>query len=336
MQKHFREAAVILTVVATVGATVLRVLLTPAMQDSSTGQFSISYVIIGVLLAAILANGVLMFTAKGSIPLLSQLNHRSRVAVGAAAVLLGAIFELSALFDGWMWMAYGKTPPPNEYIISKLDSATLLLTLIFAALAGLFMIWLGIVLITDKLKRSASLSLAALAPVAWIWVRLVRYEVSYASAIRVSQSFYDFVMLIFTMLFLFTFARFVSGTGERSPKGMLVFALSTVLLSLSGTLTSVLLFLGNETEAYNASRLASVEDFGIGVFALVLAAQLVLARTNGYTTMPNDDSSQEVPEVVEQEQQPLTVPADDAQTPSIDDILNDVQSFRATHTDKEL
>lgn len=322
MRKSFRKAAVIVTIAATILATVMRVLLTPGMQDADTGAFHLSYVVIGILLAGILAAFVLVFTGDGPIPHIHELSKQSCAPLAVAALIFGSCLIGASLLYTWMWMVFGDTPAPNSQVISQLDGISLALTLLFGVLAGLFMVWLGITLLSGKQPvRTSSLALAALAPVVWTWVRLVRYEVSYASAIQVYQSFYDFVMLIFTMLFLFAFARYLTGTGEKSPRMLFACGLCTVLLSVSGPIAGILLYMNGETAAYNSSRLADATDFGAGIFALVLTATLAFVKT-----VPAKEDADELPLDSEQPAAPLEeTEQEDAPADAVPPVQPDTQ-----------
>lgn len=325
MQKT-RIAAVVLTLIATITATVMRIILTPGMQDEDTGAFHISYVIICILLVAMLGIALLVFLSKGSYVSAIQLDRNTGNMLAAASVFSGLVLGVSSLFDVWQWMCFDITPPPNDSVINKLDGVTLFLTLLFGILGGIYLIMLGVSLISGKLKRSSKLSFSALLPVFWIWVRLVRYEVSYSSAIQVSQSFYDFVMLIFTMLFLFAFARYISGTGERSPRMLLIFALCTVLLSVSGPLTSIAMYVSGETEAYNSSRLAGFTDFGMGILAIFAAIALVFSKRQEVLSEPVSVTDPMYPNDQMIREEPPADPSEPEYNPTADEILDEYVS----------
>jgi hypothetical protein len=295
MQMSVRVASVVLAIIATVIVTVMRILLTPGMQDVDTGAFHISYVIIGIMVVSMAAIWLLAFIGKGTFSLATELDNRTRKSLATALMFSGIILTISSLFDGWRWLFVGQTPPPNDTLINSLDGITLTLTILFGVLAGAFLITLSTMLSKGRLKRSPALSLSALAPVFWIWIRIVRDEISYSSAVQVYQSFYDFMMLIITMLFLFAFARYISATGTHSPRLLMALSLCTVLLSISGPLTSIAMYLSKETEAYNASRLAGITDFGMGIFAAFVAVALVLSKKNALpaAAMAQDQALQE-------------------------------------------
>lgn len=323
MRKYFRPAAFAFTIAATILTTILRVWLTPQMQDSQTGNFHISYVIIGVMLAFLAIIAVLVLTGKGDLPHTNRMIRHSRMPMAVSGVLFGSVLLITSMFDGWKWMVYDKTPPPNEYVISRLDSITLTFTLLLGIIAGLFFIWLGFKLGSSEINLSPAFALGALAPVLWIWVRLVRYEVSYASAIPVEQSFYDFVMLIFTMLFLFSFARYISKIGDRSPRLLLVYALAAALLSLSGSVASIALFMLGETEAYGSSNLAGMADMSAGVFAICTAFTMIFVHAeSGPESLENDPiSADSLPDQGEDAGDPEENGND---IPTVDEILREL------------
>lgn len=281
MRSKFRPWAIAFGVLATLITTVIRVWLTPGSQDVSTGQFYVNYIIIGAFVVSLAVIGILVLSGTGALAGMETLTKRQRLPMAVSGLLLGSVMVIVSLLDGWLWMTYGLTPPPNERVISGLDSLSLQWTLIFGVLAGLFFVWLGFVLLGGTVKPSVALSVGALAPVAWIWVRLVRFEVSYASATQVQQSFYDVLMLIFTMLFLFSFARYVSRVGQRSPRMTLLYALGALLFSASGYLSQAALYTVGETAAYNASKMAGITDLFVGIFALCAAWTMVYGRTTG-------------------------------------------------------
>ena len=275
MQNTLKKAAVITAAAAAVLVTVLRCL-------QYQGYFA-SYAVIVLIVAALAAVFVLVLLGKGKQTAVREMSPPGRLPIAVSSLLAGGILAVLSLYDGWIWLRYQQTPPPNDHVVSSLDAGALFLTLAFGLLGGFFLIWLGISLAGGTLRRTNRLALAALAPVLWMWFRLVRYELSYASAVQVSQSFYDFVIQIFTLLFLFAFARYVSGMGEKEDAAknhrlLPAYALSTAVLSISGSLTAVIVALTTGSGFYEAGRLAGFTDLGIGVFALCVAATLAFAR----------------------------------------------------------
>ena len=151
---------------------------------------------------------------------------------------------------------------------------------------------MGLSWVGDGYSRRGSYRVWALAPVAWIWFRLARYEMSYASAVSVSQSFYDFMMMIFTLLFFFSLARYVAGVGEKFPRMLTVYAFCTGLFGISAPLTRFAMYMMGETAAYNASQLATALDLVIGIFAFAVGVGLVFAKQ-----LPAPETTEEQPEM---------------------------------------
>ena len=329
MHTIVRKSAAFVALAATVAATVMRIVLTPQMQDANNGSFHLSYAVIALMVAAFAAVLVLILVGKGTVSHAEELSARARLPLAVSALAAGGVLATASLFDSWLWLRYGITPPPNDTVISPLDAGSLALTLIFGILGGFFLLWLGIAVAGGTLRRTTPLALAALSPVLWIWFRLVRYELSYASAVQVSQSFYDFVMLIFTMLFLFSFARHISGTGEKAEpqkasRMLLVYSLCTAIMSISGPITSIVLYMTGETAAYNASRLAGFPDLGMGVFALCTALVLLFARPIPAEELPEETApadeaadGENREEGIGETEDPASLPAETAE-----DILN--------------
>lgn len=263
-----KKIAVNLTAIMTLATLILRVALTPLMQDPVTGAFHLSYITIAVMLAAMIAAALLSArSAPARVPV------RGKVLMPAALLLMlaGSVMIVTNAVDACIWMTTGLTPPPNTTVISGIDRITLILTIVFGLLGGAMLVRAGLLWLSENRSRTGSFRLWALAPVLWVWMRLARYEVSYASAVDVGQSFYDFVMLIFLLLFLFAFARYIPGVGQNRSRLLFFFSLMTALFALSGPLTRVFLYMTGHGDAYNASELAGVTDGLLGAFALVFA-----------------------------------------------------------------
>lgn len=288
-----KKVAVILATVMTAAVLLLRVTLTPEMQDSDTGVFHLSYLVIALMTVSVIVFFVLTLLS-------------SRKGVGGVARLLvtpvsmvcvaaGAVLVLTSAYDIFNWITLGQTPPPNERVTGQADAIFLILTILFGILGGAFMVRAGFFWAARRQSVRRMNPLWALTPTLWIWMRLARYEMSYASAIDVSQSFYDFLMLIFTLLFLFAFARYVSGVdGGKRPRMVLPYALCTALFTLSGTLTRLVMYMNQDSMAYHSSELAGFADFGIGLFALIFAFSLAFSHEEPEPEPEEEDTPEEL------------------------------------------
>lgn len=325
-----QKAAVLLTTGLTLVVLVLRVVITPLMQDVETGRFELSFVVIGVMIAALIAAGVLIFLS-GSSSAFVRVRGPLLGPVALFAALTGAVMFVVSAVDAIRWAAFGDTPAPNATVISTVDALTLFFTILFGLVGGAFLTRLGLLWLAEGGSRSGIMRLWALAPVGWTWMRLARYEVSYASAVDVSESFYDFIMLIFTLLFFFAFARYVSGIGGGRHRLLLFYALGTALFSLTGPLTSVFFYMTGQFDAYNLSHLASPTDWFVGAFALLFAYSLVFSRGSTQEPVLPEDKAPPADRATPMHAAP---PADEAvlgepedTSSSVEDILREFHYF---------
>ncbi len=284
MQTLSKRLAALFVVLLTAGVTAVRVVLMPQLQDSDTGAFTLHPLIVGLIFGSILLFALLILPWKAS---LYPVHGAAAPFLGLLALLSGVVLLLTTGSDAWIWMTRGEAPPPNSILISGIDRGCLILTLIFGVLGGVFLLVLGLRWFTHKNQVSRLFQWGALAPVLWLWFRLARYEVSYSSAVSVSESFFDFVMLIFMLLFLFALARYVAGVGKPPVRTLRWYALCTGLLCLSGTLTRLCMYFMEEVAAYNSSRLSGAIDFFIGLFALCFGLYQLL---HDPATDPSDET----------------------------------------------
>lgn len=334
-----RKIATVLATVMTAVVLLMRVLLTPLMQDSETGQFHLSYWVIAVMALTVVAILILVLSDRRPVGVAAR---PMVLPVSMVSVAAGAVLVVSTLFDLYIWVTTKQTPAPNAYVIGKFDAVLLVLTLAFGLLGGAFLVRIGFHWAAQGRMRRGVFALWALAPSLWVWMRLARYEMSYASATDVTESFYDFVMLIFTLLFLFTFARYVSGVNSgRSPRAVLAFALCTALFSLSGTLTRLAMYLMQDSMAYTSSELAGFSDFMIGLFALIFAYSLAFPGgsveeetlpAEGETPAPANEGvpvpASDVPPAFSSEEK-----EEDAM--DIDSLINEIQQGKGTDSEND-
>ena len=261
-----KKKAVILTTVMTAVVLALRIVLMPMMQEAHTGRFRLSYIVIAVMLLTLIAAALLIWRSEKQAVVMAG---PPLTAAACAGVLCGAVMAFGSLYEFFMWQFKGILPAPAMTKPGSLQYAVLTVSLAGGVLGGIFLVLLGLQWLQEN--RSRVFRLMALAPSLWIWFRLARYEMTYASAVNVTESFYDFVMLIFILLFLFSFARYVSGVGETPSKLLFWYALGTAMMAISAPLTRFGMYLLGNTAAYNSSELAGFIDLAVGLFALLFA-----------------------------------------------------------------
>lgn len=259
--------SLLVTLVMTVAVIVLRVTLVPWAQGRD--GFNLGYIVVGLMLLTVVALFVLLRWGREELPRLSVVKGKWLLPLSVTVIAVGGCILLNTIIDMYMWAAYGVTPPPGTAVTGSIDRATLFLSLILGVLSGIYFIRLGVMWVREDGESRGVFPLWALAPTFWIWMRLARYEVSYASAVEVHESFYDFAMLIVCMLFLLSFARHSADVNERKPHTTVFFALCTAFMSISGSLARVFLFLLGEGEVSRTGQLAGVSDFVVGVLAVV-------------------------------------------------------------------
>lgn len=326
MQKNYKKAG-ILTIVMILVVLVLRILITPRMMDTDTGMFKLSYIVIAVMALTMAAVAVLAGRHREPVKRISGLWLKP---TAVTAMLGGGVMVLCALVDIYIWLFLGKTPAPASSNPGAAEQVVLSLSLFFGVLGGGFLFRTGLLWLQENGSRQGVYKLWALCPVLWIWFRLARYEMSYVSAVDVYRSFYDFVMLIFILLFFFSFARYISGFTAKAPRWTVAISLCTAFFGITGPFTRLVMYMMGEEAAYKACQLAGPVDFVVGLFALCFA----FSQAYG-TPFPAEPDSPVPPDTAEStldlEKEPETSagsgePAESPQ--SVEDILEDIYSSR--------
>lgn len=258
-----------LGVLATVATVLLRVWLTPAERDWDTGLFSANHLVIGVMLTALAVLFVLSCLVRRD-----RQEIAGRASMPTAVVLLGAgaVLVVTGVVGLIGLMQKGAPSTAQASVLVKVLG---LLETLFAVLGGVALVRMGLTLVSEGATRRGMAQWDALAPVLWMWFRLAAYEASYASTVRVSNSFFYFVMFILEMLFLFKLARYVTGVGKVRAGMLLFYSMGTALFALSAPVVRVCMYLLQDSEAYLASRQAGAADFAVGLLALTVGISLV-------------------------------------------------------------
>ena len=264
----------VVSAIGTAGAVVLlalRVELMPLLRDIDTGRFATNVPAMSFAIVALLAMALLCCGAQRE---RVEIPKSRALPTALSAMLAGGLLGAVVLYDGCRYVFGEILPPPGQMKMTIFTQLILIGLLVFGILGALALILWGNKVAAEGGTRRGMSAFGALAPVMWSWCRLAWYEMSYESTVGWSEKFYDFAMVIFELLFLFKLARFVSGVGKTSTGEMLFFSMATVLFALSGPLTRVGLYFTGGVEAYLASNLAGMADFGIGVLALAFGWSL--------------------------------------------------------------
>ncbi len=253
--------------VISAAVVLLRVWLLPAMADWQTGMFTSNYWVIGLMVGALVTLVIMRYLGASA---RREIVGSGAVAVALTSMLAGAVMAVFGAVD--LLKLYGLVgfvaDGAKNLILSTIEY-------LFCLLGGLALIRLGLALLTEGATRRGIAQWSILAPVLWAWFRLISYEMSYASMVRIEDNFFGLVMLIVEILFLFRLARFVSGIGRVGASSLMFHAMATVLFAVSGPLTRVGMYLLQDTMAVAAYHLAGPTDMAVGVLALVVGISLL-------------------------------------------------------------
>ena len=260
-----------LGVIASVVIFALRVVLLPMVRALDTGRFSIRGLVVCLVLVFF---GVLAMRVRGLRLSRVEISGRYSVWLTCGLCIAGGSMVVTCLWDLVNWWLTGNIPAPVAAEMTSLTWASLLLSLAFGVLGGVVLVWLGLRITGEGATRAGMAAWSVLAPVLWMWFRLFRYEMSYVSVTNLSESFYDFALFIVELLFLFQFARYVSGVGKPNTGSLLFYAVVMAAFGISGPLVRVCTYLLDDGGLYMTGGLSGLPDLAIGVLALVLSCAL--------------------------------------------------------------
>lgn len=270
LHKKTKAIARIMTALGVLGAVltvVLRVWVYPADRDIDTGMFvtNVPVIILTLVLTAALA--ALVFVSRGGprqevagkpALLLSVM----LLAVGAACAFTG-VADIVALVRESKNGLGTQTVTPLQWLEK-----------IFCLLGGVALVRLGLSLASESATRRGIAQWSLLAPVLWLWLVLANYEMSYASMVRLSDGFFTLMSYIFEMLFLFYFARYMAGVGKVGSHTLLFFSCGATLFAISAPGVKMIMYLMQDSEAYNAAGATGVLDLAVGLLALTVSIAL--------------------------------------------------------------
>ena len=259
-------------VIGTVALSVLRTVLMPQLWDTDTSRFAANVPAMLLSVAMLILMAVLALHTPNTridVPLSRALP------TGSVAVLAGITLGITALYDSFRWLVGGTLPAPAQIQLTLLTRLVLYGLLVFGVLGAVVLVRWGLQIVSEGGTRCGMSTFGALAPVMWAWCRLAWYEMSYASTVGWSEKGYDFLVVIFEVLFLFKLARLISGVGKASLGEMLFYAFSTSAFALSGLVVRLCLYFAGNADAYLTSKLVGVADLGLGVLALMFGFALV-------------------------------------------------------------
>ncbi len=270
MQKQtnarYAFGALLFAAAATVALTAIRTFLVPQSRDIDTGVFGDP---LWAIIASVVFIAALIFlcaSIRGEKT--AFLHGRTLIPLSVAGMVAGIVMALSSAWDAYGWYFLQREPDPQVAMPSILSNIVLILMLVFGVLGGVVLVVWGFG-ITARDSTAAKHGTFLLLPVLWLWFRLARYEMSYASALGLSDCFFEFLMYIAELLFLFKLARFVSNVGTPRTGLLAFYSGVTALLALSAPLVRLCMYLTGDSEAYQALYLVGIPDAAIGLLALM-------------------------------------------------------------------
>ena len=312
-----RKFACYFTAAVTALFMVMRIV-TAIHPDLSLGIVSLEDAIIAVALVSMGVIAVLCYSRKTS---LASVNDVTRPVSGWTATFCGALLIMSVILDVFCWWIYGQVPPPSERILNNVDRYSLIFSLIFGIICGVFMILQGFNWMAGSSHNKKVISWMSLSPILWMWFRLARYEISYASTIDISHSFFDFASLVTASLFFLQLARAITGVGTQPKNSLIILALFTAVSSLSG---APLTFYSLSQGAPISLLLIALVDATIGLLALITAFAQVFTSSAVETSPADEAMAWTTPE---KDRQPLDPPfAIDQKLPFVDEPVQEATS----------
>lgn len=314
--KH-AKTALLWTFLLTVATIILRVVSVVRYTDETRDIFG--YILAFILLAAVLL--FLLLVRKFKQPIDRPVGKRAVIIaflclIGGAALALGHLVELVHIAFPFRLESYHEG---NDALVWLA-----VLTCLMGLAGGAYLIFAGVTWLNKKACEPLPFKYASLLPVLWGWLRLAHYTVSYTSASGFDETVYDYGFLIFTLLFLMTFAYFCSGDKTVLLSSLMITALPCVWFGVSGILSAAILSVLPQSaihQTVHAGNIAQWMDFPLPILAFFLTA---------YTCFAKRENSPETPPlstVGETEKEPLL--------PSKEPILKTAVQESATFEEEE-
>lgn len=316
MQKQ-KQVAGIVAVAATVLLTVLRLCFPP--QNSG---FHGNYVVtVCAAVAALLAVYILCGKQRCA--------TRSVKAVSAkllsAAMLFFGVSLCYAAFNDVMDLRRGIYPYPQPLTVTAMNTLLVWIGVLSALAGGVFFVMTAIRWYLNGATTRVSNGVMALLPVVWMWVRILWYMTAFASAANRFRSLFEIGMLLFEMVFLFTFARHLAGMEEDAPRFVIPTALSAAMLGLVVCFTRFAAYVMQDADLFGSTALLVAPDPFVAVLAGVFAATQLMPRFyREEDSVVEEEKPEELPAVPaeesdEEDDTPFLLSETDLDTPSADE-----------------
>lgn len=258
------SAACMVAVVAAGLFTLMRVAMAPIANEAPQA-YTFSLCILLLFVAALIGYGAL--AKKEAIVVSGKCAYVS----SAAATVTGAAFAVFTVLSALNWWLFGVMPYPDKAAPSKLDVVFLFALLIIGALAAVWFLFVGIRWFRAGQTVCTPSHLLALAPVAWCWVRLIRYITSYVSLVGFFNNVHEIGTMVFETVFFLLLAGAISGAEKRPSRFFIAVSLCTGIFCTVSALSQTWFFIVQDAASFASSALVIAPDFAVAFLAFATA-----------------------------------------------------------------
>ena len=267
--------------ISTAVAIVLRAIQMAKFIDNETG-FTTGGNVFSIILILELVSTVLAFVVKAFLSAESekiQLQGVKSKTLGAAS----ALFSLSLLFDFVSGFTSGMSDTAADFKGLMLTGT---MPRFLQSFFALFAAFYFLILAKDFLKGTANASkhrVLAIMPVGWAGFRMICRFVRQISFVKVSDLFFELIMLAFMLIFFMAFAQVISGVYSDGFQWRIpAFGASAALIAgMLSVPRLIFTFVGYESYI-NPQHTFQITDLAFFGFILVLTAT-VCKKINPYT-----------------------------------------------------
>ena len=275
--------------ISTAVAIVLRAIQMAKFIDNetgfATGGKAFSVVLILVIIATVLAFVVKAFLSAESEKI--QLQGVKSKSLGTVT----ALFSLSLLFDFVSGFTAGGEVSADLKGLMLTGTMPRFLQSFFALFAAFYFL----ILANDFLKGKADASkhrVLAIMPVGWAGFRMICRFVRQISFVKVSDLFFELVMLAFMLIFFMAFAQVISGVYSDGFQWRIpAFGASAALIAgMLSVPRLIFTFVGYESYI-NPQHTFQITDLAFFAFVIVLAAT-AFKNINPYTAYDEENGEE--------------------------------------------
>ncbi|MBR2406062.1 MAG: hypothetical protein IKB04_03315 [Clostridia bacterium] len=218
----------------------------------------------------------------------------------ALTAVTGMALAVSALTDG-LDLLKGIYPYPQPLTLTVMSKILLFLLIGGGIGGGAVLAVIGVRWFFNRTVDRTQFVGVALLPVVWMWARLIWYMTSFTSAINRFRSLNEVALLLFEMLFLLVFARYVSGVEEKTPRFAVPIALCTGILGVSACVTRVASLVMQNTEVFDATSLIAAPDFAVALLAAAWAVGQLFGEGEAVPPLPEEEEEAAEEDSVEEQ-----------------------------------